>query len=105
MRQWVDRIRSVDGGKITVQKQDLGIRIGTVDLSGPRICVPHTTEGHALPTYGPGAPTIDVGPRRKGGRPITRQLFPFGSIATALQNDAGGIETNRRVLVQIEQVA
>lgn len=105
MREFVDRIRSVDGGWIDVQKQDLGIRIGKVDLSRPRICVPHTTEGHTLPNYSRGAPTIDVGPRTKGGRPITRQLFPFGWLATALQNDAGGVETNRWALVQIEQVA
>lgn len=105
MREWVDRIRSVEGGWIDVERHDLGIRIGNVDLSGPRICVPHTTEGHTIPTYTRGAPTIDVGPRTKGGRPITRQLFPFGQLATALRNEPGGIETNRRVLVQIEQVA
>lgn len=105
MREWVDRIPSVDGGSIDVVKQDLGIRVGKVDLSGPKVCVPHTTEGHTLPSYTRGAPTIDVGPRTKGGQIITRQLIPFGWMGTALQNDAGGIETNRRVLVQIEQVA
>lgn len=106
MIPWVDKIRSVDGGWIDVQKRDLGIRIGTVDLSKPRTMVPHTTEGYTLPTdWARGAPTMAVGPTVKGGRPILQQLIPFGYMATALVNASGGIETNRWSLVQLEQVA
>jgi len=104
MKEFVDSIKSVDGGTIKVVKQDLGIRIGKVDLSKPKKAVLHTTEGFTLPAYTSGAPTIDVGPRLKGQRPILRQLIPFGWMATAMQNDAGGVETNRNALVQIEQV-
>lgn len=104
---WIDSIKSVDGGRIKIEKHDTGVRVDTVDqVAWERpICVPHTTEGWSLPNYGNGTPTMDVGPYAKGGKPVLRQLIPFGHIATALQNDAGGIETNRRVLVQLEQVA
>lgn len=105
MMEWVDKLKSVDGGTIKVVKQDLGIRVGKVDAQGVQRFIWHTTEGYTLPGYGGGAPTIDVGPRVKDGEIITRQLIPFGYMATALQNDAGGIETNRRCIIQVEQVA
>lgn len=104
MREWVDSIPSVDGGRIKVEKRDSGVRIGKVDTSTPKIAVLHTIEfPTVLGSYPRGWPTIDVGPTTKTGRPVTRQFIPFGWMATALQNDAGGVETNRRVLVQIEQ--
>lgn len=106
MLEWISRIRSVDGGWIPVQKRDLGIRIGKVDMSKPPAAVPHTTEGYALPpSWARGAPTMAVGPAVKGGRHILQQLIPFGWMATALVNNTGGIETNRWALVQLEQVA
>lgn len=104
MNEWVDSIKSVDEGRIKVEKRDSGIRIGKVDTSAPKIAVLHTIEfPTVLSGYPRGCPTIDAGPTTKGGRAVTRQFIPLGWMATALQNDAGGVETNRRVLIQIEQ--
>jgi hypothetical protein len=104
---WVDSIPSVDGGRINVVKKDFGVAVGPVDAIAHErpVCVPHTTEGYTLPYYTVGAPHVDVGPFERGGRIFTRQLVAFGQTATALRNESGGIETNRRVICQIEQVA
>lgn len=103
-REWVDSIKSVDGGSIKFEKRDSGIRIGRVDASSPPKCVLHTTESRVMPSFGGGVPHLAVGPTTLTGRPIVRQLIPFGWMGTALQNDSGGIETNRLVRCQIEQV-
>lgn len=105
--EWIDKIKSVDGGWIKVQKVDKGVRVDKVDQVAydVPIAVIHTTEGYSLPNYVNGTPTMDVGPYQKDGDPVLRQLIPFGYIGTALKNLSGGIETNRRVLMQLEQVA
>lgn len=105
--EWVDSIKSLDGGRIPWVKRDSGIRLPLVAAarSLPR-CVPHTTESSVRPAYAAGVrPTIDVGPDVRGGRSTIVQYVPFGFAATALRNASGGIETNRQVLCQIEQIA
>lgn len=67
-------------------------------------CVWHTTETTGWPGYGGGksAPTFTV--RMVDGRLQWRQHFPVTMSARALQNDAGGVQTNRDRLVQVEQI-
>ncbi|MGH2692312.1 MAG: hypothetical protein ACRDHM_07380 [Actinomycetota bacterium] len=98
-----DRIPSVDGGTFPVQRHDSGVR-GEVSDSGTHRGVLHTTESSVIPAFTRGTPHIALGPPAAGEAPVLRQLIPFGHMGTALQNDPGGVETNRRVLIQIEQV-
>lgn len=69
----------------------------------PDVCVLHTTEGMGWPDYAGGgqAPhaTIEAIPG-KGIR--VREHIPFTDFAKALANLPGGVETNRRGVVQFE---
>jgi hypothetical protein len=86
-------------GKFNIQKLECP-HGGAVDLSKPPAGVLHTTEGSyesALSVFRHHyAPTFLVGDRR------ISQLVPLGSMAEALENPAGGVETNRWARVQIE---
>lgn len=75
---------------------------GNIDLARPAAGVMHTTEGgwdsglsvfrvHYSPTFLVGAKRI-------------AQLVPLGQMTAALENAAGGVETNRWARVQIEVV-
>jgi hypothetical protein len=103
---WIDRIKSVDGGTFTVDCRDTGVRIGEIDASFPPRCVVHTTDTRVMPLIANrGIPHITVGPLDLGGRPVIRQLLPIGWMSTALQTRGGGLDVNRGVLCQVEQVA
>lgn len=78
--------------------------------------VMHTTEGHWAGSMnvftGTGTPTFMVGwdvadsNNGKGDGPFRlAQFMPIGEMALTLVNDAGGTETNREALVQIEVIA
>lgn len=107
MMEWPSSIPSLDGGRIPIVKRDAGIRLSLVPAAHSlKRCVPHTTESSVRPAYASGVrPTFDVGPNIKGGKSSIVQYVPLGYAATALRNDPGGRETNREVLVQIEQIA
>lgn len=98
-------IPSIDGGRpIPVKIRNMGVNIGTVSDGGIRRGVLHTTETpHISLPWSNGCPHIAVGPERTGGPVVVHHLIPFGKMGTALKNAAGGIETNRQVLCQIEQ--
>lgn len=99
----VDKIRSVDGGWITIEQRDLGIRVGKVDLSKPPVAVGHTTEtSHIDLDWGNGAAHFALGVHRNSKRPVLQQTVPLGWMATALANPAGGVETNRWARLQVE---
>jgi hypothetical protein len=97
-----DKIKSVDGGTITVLKKDSGIRALKVEDQGIPRGIPHETQTVLIPTFSRGMPTHATGKLTSSGRPKLLQLIPFGWAGTALQNDVGGIETNRRCKVQLE---
>ena len=69
----------------------------------PDILLLHTTEGMSWPGYGGGgsAPhdTIRAIPRK--GIEVRRH-YPYDQFAKALENDPGGVETNRRGVIQVE---
>ncbi len=64
----------------------------------PRVAVVHSTEGPSWPGYqgGATAPTVTI------SRTEIRQHFPVNRSARALENRAGGVETNTEGAVQIE---
>lgn len=79
----------------------------------------HTTEGHFDPSANvfteTGTPTFMLGyqqlkasgsnaPASSSTRIRVAQFMPIGEMALTLENDAGGTETNREALVQIELV-
>lgn len=76
-----------------------------VDMSKPPTGVLHTIEGSlesGLSVFRTHyAPTFVVG-QDKGGKIRIIQCVPLGMMAAALENDAGGPETNRWARVQIE---
>lgn len=79
-----------------------------VDVSHPPLGLLHTTQGPtvegALSVFRERyAPHFTVGVDAKL-RPRIIQHVPLGKLAAALQNDPGGVETNREVRVQIEIV-
>lgn len=103
MVEWVDKIKSVDGGTIKVEKRDLGIRVGKVDLSKPATAVGHTMEtDHIDISWGNGAAHFALGNHVNQPRPVLQQTIPLGWMATALANPAGGVETNRWCRLQVE---
>jgi len=68
-----------------------------------RVGVLHSTEGNGWPAYDSGsgtAPHLTVNPRARE----TRQHIPFSRAGRALRNEAGGVETNRAGVVQLELV-
>ena len=97
MNLWLDR--TVDG-RFRIERVPCPHPAGGVDLSRPRTGVLHTTEGSfasALSEFKDHyAPHFLVGP----GRIV--QLVPLGAMAAALENHAGGVETNRWAVAQIE---
>lgn len=103
VREWIDRIPNIEGGSIKVEKRDLGIRVGKVDMSRPPAAVMHTTEtDHIDISWGNGAAHIALGNHSGEARPVLQQTIPFGWMATALANPAGGVETNRWARLQVE---
>lgn len=69
-------------------------------LNVPAKLVWHTTEGVSLPAYSGTHPHFTLNPK-------TGQLWqhiPIHSGAMALENDAGGVETNRAHAIQVELI-
>ena len=75
----------------------------------------HTTEGHwegslnvftttGTPTFMLGWHTVTLDNKKRSGPFHLAQLCPIGEMALTLVNDAGGTETNREALVQIELI-
>ena len=94
-------------GTYTVEKMPMPHLSTAVDLAKPRVGVMHTTEGgfdSALSVFRQHyAPHFMVGTDSKGHTRIL-QFVPLGTMASALQNHTGGVETNRWAHVQIELV-
>lgn len=78
-----------------------------IDMSKPPMGVLHTTEGGwdgSMSVFRKSsAPHFMVG-RDRVGKVRLAQLVPLGKLACALENDPGGIETNRWVRAQVELV-
>jgi hypothetical protein len=70
------------------------------------VLVLHTTEGTSVPTYGGGgsAPNVTALPDFKSRRLRWYQHFRFDTSSRALQNLAGGVETNTLNVGQVELV-
>ncbi|MEC3995140.1 hypothetical protein VSR01_17020 [Actinacidiphila sp. DG2A-62] len=68
--------------------------------------VMHTTESTGLPDYGGGeqAPTLTAVPDMRGRRLVWHQHFDIDVSARALENRAGGVETNTLNCAQVELV-
>lgn len=100
MKAWLDK--TVDG-KFRIEHIPCPHPDGTLDLNKPAAGVMHTTEGSwesALGVFKQHySPTFLVGPSR------IAQLVPLGYMTAALENAAGGVETNRWARVQIEVAA
>lgn len=105
MKQWLDKagrykVDRLSGARRTMQQ---------VDMAAPPKGILHTTEGgwgSSLSVFESRltTPTFMVG--RDDGRKVRiAQLIPLGEMAAALENDRGGVETNRVCRVQIEIVA
>jgi len=90
-------------GPFTVEKVAVE-DAGEVDLSRPPVGVGHTTEGSfesALSKFrSQDAPNFLVG--KDGNRVRIIQLIALGRCAKALENPAGGVETNHWARAQIE---
>lgn len=100
----VNKIPNIDGGTIDVVMRASSCGAGSVVTSKPAAGVIHTTEGRTVPAYAGSAPHFTVGPFVVGGKWHIVQHVPLGRGACALQNDAGGIETNHWARVQVELV-
>ncbi len=72
----------------------------------PRVVVLHSTEGSGWPGYGGGAtaPHVTIDPRESDPAKQIRQHFPVTESARALENRAGGVETNTEGAVQVELI-
>lgn len=72
----------------------------------PNAGVVHTTEGTDWPTYSGGAvaPNYTARPNMTSQRLEWRQHFPDERSARALENKAGGVETNTLNVLQVELV-
>lgn len=72
----------------------------------PNAGVIHTTEGTSLPTYSGGAvaPNYTAVPDFKNKRLVWHNHFPDERSSRALENHAGGVETNTLNVVQVELV-
>lgn len=99
MKPWLTKTCD---GKYAIEKLPCPHPNANVDLSSPPAGVEHTTEGGwdgSLAVFRQHfAPHFLVGPGR------IAQLVPLGFMAAALENAAGGAETNRWARVQIETV-
>lgn len=80
----------------------------TMNLNGSNcVLIVHTTEGTDWPGYNGGrtAPTVTLkAPLRGVSVGEARQHFPFNKSARALQNKAGGVETNTLNAIQVELI-
>jgi hypothetical protein len=78
-----------------------------IKWTGPaeKVCI-HTTETTSWPDYGGGksAPNFTGKPDFANSRITWRQHFPANMSARALQNDSGGVETNKDKVIQIELI-
>ena len=109
---WLNEVGGVAVERITNVKRSFTAADGR-----PPKAVLHTTEGSwagslSVFRYTTGTPTFMIGrdgSTRSGvgytGRLRIAQFMPIGEMALTLQNDSGGVETNRDCLVQIELVA
>lgn len=72
----------------------------------PRCIVLHTTETSKWPSYGGGgsAPHFTGYPDLDNRRVVWRQHFSVSKPSRALENRAGGVETNRSGAVQVELI-
>lgn len=99
-------------GQLYYPKADRRIQRFDDDYAGVRWEGPaekgclHTTETIGWPGYGGGAtaPNFTVRPNFTLRRLEWRQHFPANMSARALQNDRGGVETNRDKVIQVEIV-
>lgn len=100
----INQIKSVDEGSIKVIQRGTATT-GPIDMSKPAVGVDHTTESSVIPgSFSRGIPHMCPGAPRLGARPILTQWLPLGQYGTALENHAGGVETNRWIRMQIEIV-
>lgn len=72
----------------------------------PNVVVLHTTEGGSWPSYSGGAtaPNLTVRANKARKKLEIRQHYPLDRSSRALQNDAGGVETNTLNAIQIELI-
>ena len=101
-KRWLERVGGVDVERIENVKRSRT----TADLSKPPKGDLHTTEGDfegSLSVFrnNTGTPTFMAG-RDGAGRLRCAQFMPIGEMCLTLQNEPGGIETNRWCRVQIE---
>jgi N-acetylmuramoyl-L-alanine amidase len=102
MRAWLTR-----AGTVRVEKRPCPAPGERIDRSRPRTGVVHTTEGNWESALGEFeqhfAPHFLLG-RDQTGTCRIAQLIPLGQMAASLLNPAGGVETNRWAVAQIEVV-
>lgn len=96
-------------GPLTIERIEGVRRLFTpADTSEEPRAVLHTTEGGWTSSLGvfarTGTPTFMVGFDATAGRHRCGQMLPIGEMALTLQNDSGGVETNRWARAQIEVV-
>jgi len=69
----------------------------------PDILLLHTTEGMSWPGYALGKQAPHDTVKAIPGKGIeVRRHYPYDQYSRSLENDAGGVETNRRGVIQIE---
>lgn len=80
-------------------------RFGSASQPEPDVCVLHTTEGMSWPGYSGGgeAPNATIKPIPGKGIQV-REHIDFDCYAKALMNLPGGVETNRRGVIQFELI-
>jgi hypothetical protein len=89
-------------GGIDVVHKPADIEFGDVDLDSPPKGCGHTTQTRHLPSYREGqrdAPTFTV------GKDTVWQHRGLGKTCGTLENDPGGLETNRLIRIQFELIA
>lgn len=88
-----------------IERQSWGIN-GGFFTGGPPKGVIHTTETRGWPGYSSGkvAPHLTLLPLPMEKRLVARQHIPLDFAARALRNEAGGVQTNRDSVRQIELV-
>lgn len=94
-------------GRFTVDRVAVPHDLIPCDMSKPPAGILHTTEGSwesAMSVFSVHfAPNFMVG-RDAAGRTRIAQFVPIGMMSAALENDRGGVETNRWARAQIEIV-
>jgi len=72
-------------------------------VQDPDILLLHTTEGMSWPGYnGGGTAPHDTIKAIPGKGIIVRRHYPYDQFSKSLENDAGGVETNKRGVIQVE---